>query len=212
MESPGSTPSGRFKVERVVERYDLGEMPDILASRWQGEGDDAASLRTLAREFNLAVLRRGLDDADHAVSEPELETIYAVLSGNEGSGADRTTVRRDLERRGVAVEQLEGDFVTHQAVHTYLTKGRGITKSTDDTDPIERARNTIDRLRSRTAAVTESELERLESASAVTIGSTDVIVNVRVTCRDCGAYTNITDILDAGGCDCEESSTSKNET
>lgn len=197
---------GRYKVERVVERYNLEELPDMLERRWMGNGAEETSLRDLAREFNRAVMRQALESADRTPIEPELETMYAVLRGNDGSRADRTKVRRELERDGVDVEQLERDFVTHQAIHTYLTKGRGLTKSRTEKEPIERARDTIDRLRSRTAAVSESELDRLQTASAIDLGDADVLVQITVNCRDCGAYTNILDLLADGGCECEAES------
>lgn len=196
------SPGGRYKVERVVDRYDLEGIPEELEERWIGENGSATSLRTLARDFNLTVMERTLSNVEHRVTTPELETMYDILKGEEGSGADRTQVRRDLERHGVDVSRLEADFVTHQAIHTYLTKGRGISKPTQQTDPLRRARETIDRLRSRTAAVTSSELGRLEQSTDLTIGEVEPLVTVMVNCQDCGSYTTVTDLLDAGGCDC----------
>lgn len=196
------TSGGRYKVERMVNRYDLQGMPEQLEARWLGRDGPTRSLRTLAREFNIAVMEQTLLDVGHHITSPEIETMYDILQGDTGSGADRTQVRRDLERREVDVDRLEDDFLTHQAVHTYLTKGRGVSKPTDDRDPVDRARETIDRLRSRTASVTASELSRLEQSTGLTLGETDPIVTVMVNCQDCGMYTNIRDVFDAGGCDC----------
>lgn len=194
--------TGRYKVERVADRYDLSSLPAQLARQWMGEGVAETSLRDLAHQFNRAVLREAFARAGQTPIEPEIETMYAVLSKIDGSSADRTKLRRELKRDGVDVEQLEADFLTHQAIHTYLTKGLGLSKSTDDTDPIERAKETIDKLRSRTTAVSTSELDRLSRADALSIGDADILVQITVNCRDCGTYGNILDVLDDGGCEC----------
>lgn len=193
-----------YKVGRVIERYDLTGMGERLERRWLGVDGESHSLRELAEEFNLDVLRAALEARGERPLDGEVETTYRALVGDDASSGDRTQVRRSLERDGVDVERLERDFVTHQAIHTYLTKGRDVQKETDDADRVSSVRETVQRLQSRLSAVTETSLSRLREAGVVTLGEFEVLVTVDVVCRDCGAHRSVTDLLDGQGCDCEE--------
>lgn len=194
--------SPRYKVERVIDRYSLDGMGEELERRWLGTDGEAESLRDLAEDLNEAILRSALEEAGQVVIDSEVETTYTVLVGDDASSADKTKIRRDLRRDGVDVEQLERDFVTHQAVYTYLTKGRGASKESKQRDPIESSDQTINRLKSRTAVVTESELNRLVSRSAITLGEFDVLVSITVACQECGDHLDVSELLADGGCDC----------
>ncbi|WP_336000400.1 rod-determining factor RdfA [Halorientalis halophila] len=197
------TDGATYKVGKVIERYDLTGMGERLERRWLGADGESHSLRELAEEFNLAVLRAALEERGERPLDGEVETTYRALADEDTSSGDRTQVRRALERDGIDVEQLERDFVTHQAIHTYLTKGRGVQKKNDGTDRVASIRETIQRLQSRLSAVTETSLTRLRDADVITLGEFEVLVTVDVVCRDCGAHRSIADLLDEQGCDCE---------
>lgn len=201
--SDGSSAGQTYKVGRVIDEYDLAGWGAELERRWVGEGGESESLRSLADDLNRAVLRSALVDAGQQPVDGEVRNTYRLLTDDDVSSGDRTQLRRSLERQGVDVEQVERDFVTHQAVHTYLRKGRGAEKETDDGNRAERVGETIQRLRSRTVAVTESSLEQLRNAGELTLGDFSVLVSVTVVCSDCGTQQSVTDLLDAGGCDCD---------
>lgn len=201
-EGVSETSGSRYKVERVIERYDLDGWGEELERRWLGESTESESLRDLADNVNLAILRNAIEEAGQVVIDSEVETTYEVLEGDAASSADRSKIRRDLSRAGVDVEELENDFVTHQAVYTYLTKGRGVSKEAKQGDPIESSDETINRLKSRTGVVTESELKRLVSRSEITLGEFDVLVTINVVCQDCGTQRDVSGLLADKGCDC----------
>jgi hypothetical protein len=198
------TNGATHKVGKVIERYDLTGMGERLERRWLGVDVESHSLRELAEEFNLAVLRAVLEERGERPLDGEVETAYRALVDEDASSGDRTQVRRSLERNGVDVDRLERDFVTHQAIHTYLTKGRGVRKENDDADRVTSVRETIQRLQSRLSAVTETSLSRLRDADVISLGEFEVLITVDVVCRDCGAHRTVTDLLDSQGCDCEE--------
>ncbi|WP_433627707.1 rod-determining factor RdfA [Halomicrococcus sp. NG-SE-24] len=197
----------RSKVQRVIDEYELAGMGEQLEAYWTGNDEEEYSLRELADVFNRAVLRAALDQAGASPLEGEVENTYRLLTDDSVSSGVRTETRNALARDGVAVEELEDDFVTHQAIHTYLTKHRGVSyeSNADETDQVEKSAETVQRLRTRTAAVTETTLENLETTDRITLGDFDVIVDVRVLCDTCGQSYTVDEILKDGGCGCPPS-------
>lgn len=196
----GGRPS---KVARLIDRYDLDGIGDELESLWTAEdSSERRSLRALAEYFNQEVLREVLADASTNQIAGGVESTYELLV-SDGSTADRTRLERQLERDGVDVEALQSEFVTYQSMRTYLRSHRGAEYSADSGDQTEQVRESIQRLRGRTATVTESKLTQLGRTGALSLG-TDVraTVDVRVICEDCGSQFGVQEVLDEGGCNC----------
>ena len=120
------------KVRRVIDHYGLSELGDELAARWVGDGYDRESLRSLADRFNRRVLAAGMEAAGLTPLDGEVDNTYRLLTDDKVSAGMRTQVERRLERDGVDIEELRTDFVSHQAVHTYLTDDREIDPPGDD--------------------------------------------------------------------------------
>ncbi len=193
----------RTKVERVIDDYDLEEWGARLEAEWIGDGTERTSLRDLATKFNLAVLRAALRDAGMAVITADVESTYHTLTDDDVSRSDEIRKRRELERNGVDVDEVLSDFVTHQAVHTYLTNVREAELTRDDEDRVERKKETIQRLANKTRVVTDSTLEELVRADLLTDKNYEVFINVRVVCDNCGADYAVDELIDQGGCDCQ---------
>jgi hypothetical protein len=115
----------RTKVARIIDEYELTGMGARLEAAWTGESGNRQSLRDLADEFNEAVVESSLRDVESTPLEFEVSGTYHALS--DESNADATRARRRLEREGVDVDELESNFVTHQAIHTYLKRDRDAT-------------------------------------------------------------------------------------
>jgi len=199
-----SAPNRRYKVGRVLAEYDLldlhGELPDL----WLGEKGDEMSLRELAEHINVSVLEQAMEDADVDPLEGEAENAYRLLTDDDVSVGVSTQQRNRLERQGIDVEALESDFVTHQAVHTYLTNVLDVSKERGDgADPVEKHEQRVQRLRSRTEAVTENSLSELTTAGELTLGEHNVVVDLQIYCRDCGSQFDVADLFRQGGCNCE---------
>lgn len=195
----------RSKVRRIIDERAFDGLGDVLERRWTSDGDDRASLRELADEFNRRVLADEAEAAGVQFVEGELENFYAKLTGDDVDPETRVAVERRLNRDGIDTDDLTDDFVTHQAVHTYLTTYRGA--SMQEPTPEERVqdgRDTINRLQSRLGNVTDNTLGTLESADAVALGDADVFVNVTVACNHCGTQKEVNALLDDGGCECEQ--------
>lgn len=194
--------SPHYKVGTVIQRYSLNGMAEKLERRWLGVDGDSHSLRDLAVYFNTELLRSVLEDADYRHAG-DVDTIYNQLTGDDVSRGEQTRLQKQLERAGVDIETLQQDFVTHQAIHTFLTKGRGVEKETGVDDRVETARGTLNRLRSRLVAVSETTLSRLADADVIALGSFDILVDIRVHCTDCGTHKSLSELLSDRGCECD---------
>ena len=197
-----STRSRGTKVARVINKYELSQMGAELEAAWTGESGERTSLRDLADEFNERVLKEVLRESGVSALDFEVTGTYEAL--RHGSGSGETRARRRLEREGVDVDAVSGDFVTHQAVHTYLTTDRGATLPERDENAVDRKVETIDKLQGRVAAVTDTAIQSLISDEELERTNYEVLVNVRVVCSECGSGYPIDDLLRQGGCDCAD--------
>lgn len=193
------------KVGRVLVEYDLDGLGETMEARWTGNSEERYSLRELADWLNKHLLEVAMTRAGRQPIDGEVDNVYRLLTGDDVSSGVRTQARNDLKRDSVSIDKLERDFVSHQAVHTYLTKYRGArhsTPTTDDNDRIESVTQAIQRLSHRTLRVTEDNLSTLENTDRLQIGEFDVLVDVTVTCQDCGTRYSVVELLERGHCDC----------
>ena len=195
----------QYKMGRILTEYDLQDLHDCLPELWRGDDGEELSLRELARRVNINIVREVLVEAGQNPLDGEAENTYRLLSDDDVSVGVRTQQRNRLERAGIDVDALEDDFVTHQAVYTYLTKGLDVSKDDgDDEDTLEKHETRIQRLRSRLDAVTAQSLKNLQNADALTLGRVDTTVSVQVYCQDCETQYDLATLFDNGGCDCQE--------
>jgi hypothetical protein len=192
------------KVERVVDEYDLDGIESTLATRWTGDGDDRWSLRDLADFFNERVLEAALLSAGEQPLDGEVANYYRLLTTDDVSAGARTEARKQLERAGVDVDDLRSDFVSHQAVHTFLTSRQEVTyEGASGEQRLESSRDTINRLESRTESVTRNTVGALRDADVLDIEEFSVIADVAVVCDDCGRRHDVSSLLVRGGCQCQ---------
>jgi hypothetical protein len=204
-ESETQPESGRrTKVVRLIDEYELGDIGDRLEHRWTTDGDDRMSLRDLADYFNQQLLAAAMAEAGMQPLSGEVENVYRLLTADDVGGADRTRIRRRLEREGIDIEQLDRDFVTYQAIRTYLKKHRGAEHTTDDRPRTDVEIENLQRIRGRMVSVTEGKLEQLVSGGHITLGEYQVFGEINVLCEDCGTQYDIIELLEQEGCECDE--------
>lgn len=188
------------KVARVITDYELDGVGDDLEDRWIAE-ENRQSLRELADWFNQQVLQAAMENAGHTPLDGEVANNYRLLRDDDVSSGTQVQIRKRLERHGVDVDQIEDDFVSHQAVHTYLTKYRQVSQPSEPKpDRIRDGLDTIQRLQSRTAAVTRSTIDQLEASGEIEAHDVDVFVDVRVLCHESGRQYGLRKFLENGGC------------
>lgn len=193
----------RYKVPHVAARYGIEAIEDELAELWTQE-DDPMSLRDLAGYFNRRLLRAAMESAEMQPLEGEVENTYQLLTDEDVSSGVYTETRRKLESNGVDVDQVESDFVSYQAVRTYLRDGRNVERERDtDAERIESVAESIMQLQNRTIAVTAEKLDQLDRTDRIDLGDFQVFLDVRVFCEDCKTQYDVAEVLEQGGCQCE---------
>lgn len=192
------------KVARVIDEYGLDGLGAEMERKWTGQSGDRTSLRDLASEFNIEVLRSALADAGGDAIGTDVAGTYRALADDATPSGERIRTRRELERIGIDVEDLERDFVTHQAIHTYLTDYRNAELPDRSENIVERKVETIERLQGRTIAVAESTVDMLINADRIAPGEYELFVDVRAVCTECGVDAPLVDLLRDGGCDCDQ--------
>lgn len=191
------------KVARLLEEYDLGGLGAELEARWTGDGIDRMSLRDLAEFFNKRLLERSLLDAGMSTLEGNLDSTYEHLTGDDVSTGVRTETRSRLERNGIDVDALESDFVTYQAIRSYLKEWRGAEyERVSDAEKLEKDLETIQRLLTRTHSVAEHRIELLRNTDRLSLQRFEVLLDMRAFCQECGSQYSLSELFDRGGCDC----------
>jgi hypothetical protein len=196
---------GRSKVARLIEEYELGGIGEEFERRWTRE-ENRSSLRDLADEFNRRLLRAALERTGDAPLDGEVDNLYRLLTRDDVTSGVRQQARNRVEENDIDIAALEDDFVSYQAVRTYLKRYRDAsppdTTATPD-EQIRKKRSTIQRLTTRLASVTEQSLRELASSPTLTLGDFDVIVTVRVHCSSCETQLPVTELLTERGCNCD---------
>ncbi|SDZ82593.1 hypothetical protein SAMN04488065_0600 [Haloplanus vescus] len=207
MDEDDDTGRVRNKVARLIAAYDLGDsFGDELERLWTAEGQERRSLRDLADRFNRTLLESAMAEAGASTVGGEVDNLYRLLTDDNVSSGMRTEARSRLEREGVDVDQLETDFVTYQAIRSYLTDYRDATYERSDGRQVDTVLDTVGRLRARLRSVTEDRLERLRDTDRITLGDFRLFVDVDVLCEECGGQYGVVDLLERGGCDCDTES------
>jgi len=194
----------RSKVARLIDEYGLDGVGDELEQQWTRR-NERKSVRELVDEFNLYLLRSVLVDTEASLLAGEVENLHRLLTDDDVSRGSRSQARDQLSRHDVDVDQLQDDFVSRQAIHTYLTKYRNATppdSSTDTETQRSQGLATVQRLKTRLESVTNSVLTSLSKEGGLTLGDPSVVVTVRIHCADCGAQCTVRELFQSGGCDC----------
>jgi hypothetical protein len=159
MNDSGTSKKRESKVVRLIEQLYLAGVGDRLERRWTAEGDERPSPRDLAQEFNCEILRSAMVSAGIQPLDGDIKNIYRRLTDEAVSVADRTRTEQQLDREGINADQRREDFVSYQAIRTYLKEHRNAAYSGDTRDQTEATKKHIQRLRGCVRTVIETKLE-----------------------------------------------------
>jgi len=192
------------KVARLLDEYGLDGLGDELEARWTGDGVERTSLRDLADYFNERLLEQALIDAGMNALESDVSSTYQNLTDDDVSTGVRTDTRNRLEQNGIDVDGLESDFVSYQAIRSYLTEYRDAEyRRLSDEEKVEKDLQSIQRLMTRTLSVTEERIEKLRETGRVDADEFEVLLDVQVLCQNCGRQYSVAEFLEQRGCDCQ---------
>lgn len=199
-----NTRTSQSKVARLIEKYELNEQTGAeLEDLWTGAHEERKSLRQLAKYFNKQLLTASMEKTNVLPLDGEVDNIYRILTSDSVSSGQREEVRNRLQREGINVDQLKSDFVTYQAIRSYLKEYRNAEyEAPSNEERVENVQETVQQLSSRTQIVTEEGIKRLKESSTVTLGEFRVLVDVNILCNDCNTQYSVPELLDQGGCNC----------
>lgn len=205
-DTPKADETPTTKVGKLIERYEFNDaFGERLEAYWLGDGTERKSLRDLADLFNREVLTTAMEEAGMDPLDGEVENTYRLLTSEDVSSGVRTEARKRLERHGVDIDRIESDFVTYQAIRTYLRDVRDATyEKPSAEDRIESVDETIKRLQSRTVSVTQEKLGQLAETEQVELGQFRILLDLQVFCEDCGTQYEVGELLERGGCNCSD--------
>ena len=201
-DSAERTAPRRTKVTKLLDKYDMDGFGDELERRWTGQDGERDSLRTLADVFNERLLDRTMTDAGMDPLDGEVENVYRLLTDDDVSSGTRTETETRLRQEGIDVDELRREFVTYQAIRTYLKEVRDASHETDTVASTEKTQSSFDRLIGRTTAVVEKNLAQLRRNDLLSLGTFRVQTTVTVYCEDCETQFEATALLKRGHCDC----------
>jgi len=122
--SGDTEPNSRSKVAALLHQYDLTGLGTELETRWTADAESRLSLRELATYFNKQLLAFKLDANAASIVDGEVANYYRLLTDDDVSSGKRVAAENTLRRQGVDVETLRDEFVSRQAIHTFLTTER----------------------------------------------------------------------------------------
>lgn len=193
----------RLKVLRVIDDYELVNAEEELARRWSRK-ENRSSLRELATWLNKRLLETVVREKGETRLTGEIDALYESLVDSNVSRGERTQTHRTLEQMGIDVDSLTDDFVSYQAVRTYLNE-RGIEHEPSTTG-VSKVLEQIQKLTSRTTAVTNEKLTRLRDSDQISLGKFRLTAEVSVYCEDCESQYSVGELLQNSGCECVQGS------
>lgn len=200
-ERGSSKPGRESKVARLIREYELEPLGEEFEHLWTRD-EDRWSLRALADRFNQELLRAAMREAGMAALDGEAANYYRLLTDDDVNPGDRVEATRLLERAGIDVDRLREEFVSYQAVRTYLTNYRDAEYERSDENRINRETESIRQFTDRTEAIVQDKITRLQRQEYLEIGAPTVTVQVRVYCSECNSRYPVGQLLQQGHCNC----------
>lgn len=197
----------RNKVATLIDEYSMDGLGSELEGRWTADGAKRMSLRDLADYFNRRLLKTAIREAGEIAPEREVTSMYQNLIDDDISPGVRTDTQQTLREYGVDVALLEQNFVTYQAIRSYLKDWRGAEYEQPSNDEKRtKDRESIQRLLTKTLSVTEDRLEKLRETDRIDAEEFEVFIDAKVLCQECGIQYAVADFIDNRGCDCLQDS------
>jgi hypothetical protein len=126
------------KVSRKATEYGFADLYRRLPNLWLGQGREEHSLRELQEKINVNILRSAIESAGNETVVGEVESKYDVLTSDKYTAGEKTEVKNHLLSKGVDVEKVQEDFISHQSVANHFyncldkKKGRSTSDESDD--------------------------------------------------------------------------------
>lgn len=196
-----AAPKCTCKVGDLVREYDLAVGKELV-TRWTGERGESESVRALTNQINQRLLRAEMRDADIELVEGRVENLYQLLTDENRLEAVRLEARSTLEGNGVDVDRVEDRFISHQTMYRHLRNCLDAEKERNALS-VDNERDRVHAVQRRAETIVDDAVGRLANGDELELEEFETLINFRVTCERCGSLHDVTDLLDAGGCECQ---------
>lgn len=169
------------KVCRVLDERGLERYNERMIDQWQGDKQTRKGYRELARWLNVTLLRREMDRAGLSTLGDEAESKYDRLVAGDSNAAE---IEHILEREGIDVDGLQGDFVSYGVVRTHIKECLGAEYEKSQSSEWER--EAIDIATDHARSKIEDAVSSLRSKGELDAGGEiDVTVTAELECSNC---------------------------
>lgn len=190
------------KVGELIEEYNLTNINDDLVTRWTGRRGEEESVRTLAHHFNCQLLRSEMRAVNMELVEGRVENLHELLTDDDRLDAVQMEARSTLDGAGIDVDRLEDRFLSHQTMYRHLKNCLDAEKQRNILT-VDKERDRIHSVQNRAEVIVDDSVSRLRNGDKLDLDEFEVLINFRVTCENCGALHDVTNLIDAGGCECQ---------
>lgn len=192
-------PGACCKVTRVTEAYQLRGIDYELRRRYENAD---ATLHELADYINDRITAVTLDAIDNP-PDTEPSTVRAALQGEETIPATRRDDLRATLAGQLDIELLTGAYVSHETVRRHLNEHLDVSTSRGGFETVDEFEDALKAYQEQYENGVESALERAGRKGLID-GSEFRVFSTRIQCAHCSDTYRITELLDAGGCDCRD--------
>jgi hypothetical protein len=113
-------------------------------------------------------------------------------------------VQTKLKQAGVTVDTVESHWVTHMTVRKHLNECLEVDTSREVNFTVEDATDTVAWARHRSEKIIDRTVGRADTEELISIGDFEVGVSVQVSCADCGRTYSPGEVMERGGCHCND--------
>lgn len=169
------------KVCRVLDERGLNDYDERLVEQWHGDEKSRKGYRQLARWLNVTLLRREMDVVGLSTLGNEAESKYDRLVAEDSNAVE---LERVLEREGIDVDRLRGDFVAYGVIRKHLKKCLGVEYQKPESSEWEQ--EAIDIASEHAKSRISDAVSSLQSKGEIAAGrDIDVAVTVELECPEC---------------------------
>lgn len=188
------------KVQRVAKAYSLPGIDSELR-RQRTEAD--ATLHELADYLNTRLTAKGLKQAGVDI-DAEPATVRAALENDGTVSMERRDRIRETVAGHLKIEQLTGDFVSHETIRRHLREHLGISTSRGGFETVSDLRDALGTYQKQYEDAIEGALRRAGKQELIR-GSDYNVFSTRVECTHCSNTYRLQELIEKEGCDCGES-------
>jgi len=193
----------RYKTHRAIEKYGIQSFKPELKSKWTGKNHNKVGIRDLADDFNVKILDEALGNV--TLESYSTRELYELLTEDDPSNSAQWA-KTELEDKGIDVDEVTDDFVSHTALLGYLKnvlKTESPQRHPEGRERIRSYKEATEREQKSHKRNLKKRLNILQTKGYIPDGEIDITVKTTVKCPSCGRRMRARKMIDPNdGCEC----------